>query len=369
MSSLAGHLRACGVPAPEAKARRLAVAVHRHGALHWDDLGLGRRSRPAVERAVRFGPLLSVVGRRIAEDGTTKLLFETTDGHRVEAVLIPNRGNWTACLSSQVGCALGCTFCATGRLGLTRNLTAGEMTESLVHLQADRGVRVTDVVFMGQGEPLHAYDAVMDACVNLADDLGHMLSRRRITVSTSGLAPEMRRYTDEQRPWRLHLSLHSAVQATRERLMPIARRHPLSDVLDALRDHQRRGRRKWVTLQYVALPGINLDDEHVDALGEQLAGLRYILNVIPWNEFSGTDLADAGFRAPSWDEVKDFTTRLRRLGCPVKIRYSAGKREGMGCGQLSAESLDVRPAGGHMTTRPGIFSPTLPRGPGQEVGT
>lgn len=333
----------------------MAVAIHQRGATSLVDTGFGRRTARWIEEAFDLRPLLTIHTRKDAEDGATKWVLEARDGHRFEVVAIPNRGNWTVCLSSQVGCGLACTFCATGKVGLIRDLTAGEITESLVIAERERGIRATDVVFMGQGEPLHAYESVMTAATNLNDDLGHRISRRRITVSTSGLVPEIHRYTDERRPWRLHLSLHSAVQETRERLMPIARSHRLPELIEAFRRDQRERQVKWVTLQYVALPGVNLDDDHVDALGRELAGLRYILNVIPWNEFSG--VPDGGFRAPTWAEVKDFTTRLRRLDCPVKIRYSAGKRDGMGCGQLSADTFDVDTEAGHMATAPGIFSP------------
>jgi adenine C2-methylase RlmN of 23S rRNA A2503 and tRNA A37 len=126
--------------------------------------------------------------------------------------------------------------------------------------------------------------------------------------------------------------------------------HRLPEVLAAFREYQRAGAVPWITVQVTALPGVNMDDEHVDALGRELAGLRYIVNVIPWNDTGGE------FRAPTWAEVKDFTTRLRRLRCPVKIRYSAGKREGMGCGQLSAETMAFAAEAGHMVAPPGIFT-------------
>jgi 23S rRNA (adenine2503-C2)-methyltransferase len=165
-----------------------------------------------------------------------------------------------------------------------------------------------------------------------------------------GLPHAIRRFTRERRPWRLHVSLHAAIQATRERLVPLARRHPLPELLDAVRAFQAETGRRWVTFQVVAIPGVNMDDRHVAALGEALQGLRYILNVIPWNE------ADGPYRPPTWAEVKTFTTALRALRCPVKIRYSGGKQEGMGCGQLSAEQVAAPATGGHLLAPPGIFS-------------
>lgn len=343
-------LAAAGLERPARRAQHLAVRVHRHGAATWEELEIGRRARDRLERHFEFGPLLEHAGERVAGDGTRKDLFRLRSGEVVETVLLRNLVGRTLCVSSQAGCGLGCTFCATGRIGWARNLTAGEITESVVCAQHLAGRRVSDVVFMGQGEPLQNYDAVMDACTNLNHERGAGISKRRITVSTVGLVPQIRRFTRERRPWRLHLSLHAALQETRERLVPVARRHPLPELLDALREFQRVSGRPWVTLQYVAIPDVNMDEEHVDALERELAGLRYILNVIPWNE------TGSGYRPPSWAEVKAFTTRLRRLRCPVKIRYSGGKREGMGCGQLTAEQVRVAPSGGHLSAPPGIFT-------------
>ena len=354
VSALPDRLRAAGIGMPGPLARQLIWKIHGTGALDWDELGLGRLRQAMLRARFRFGAQLAPESVREAADGTRKFAFRLTTGEVIEAVFIRNRDNRTLCLSSQAGCAMGCTFCATGALGLLRQMTPGEITEARVRIEAVTRERVTDVVFMGMGEPLHNYDAVMIACENLNCTDAAPISRKRLTVSTSGLTPAIRRFTDESRPWRLHLSLHSAIQEVRERIMPIARLHPLPELIDAMRAFQARSGRKWVTLQYVTLPGVNMDDAHVDALQRELRGLRYILNVIPWNETGGA------FRSPTWAEVKEFTTRLRRLGCPVKVRYSAGKREGMGCGQLSAETVaatqDRSAAGGHMLAPPGVFT-------------
>ncbi|MEM8885631.1 MAG: radical SAM protein [Planctomycetota bacterium] len=330
----------------EEYARRLTVAMHRHGAWDWDDLRLKSAKRAALEEVARFGPLLTPVHTRVADDGTRKDLYRLGSGDVVETVRIRNLKNPSLCVSSQAGCALRCTFCATGRLGLLQHMTPGEITESVLR----QPTPVQDVVFMGQGEPLHNYDAVMTAAINLQHHLGACLSRKKITISTVGLIPQIERYTREERPWRMHLSLHSAIQETREQLIPAARANPLPDLLDAMRRFQVTRGWPWITLQYVAIPGVNMDDDHVDALQEQLAPLRVILNVIPWNE------TGSGYRAPSWAEVKAFTTKLRRLDCPVKIRYSGGKQEGMGCGQLSGEAIATPATGGHLTAPPGNFT-------------
>jgi 23S rRNA (adenine2503-C2)-methyltransferase len=353
VTALAAKLESAGFENAAPLAHRLGIAVHRDGAMAIDELSVGRATRERLAAEFRFEPLLAPGGTRGGTDGATKkYMFRLASGESVESVLIRHWDNHTLCVSSQAGCAMACTFCATGTMGLLRDLTPGEITEQVVRVQKDAGVRVTDVVFMGMGEPLHNYDAVMHACENLNERAGHGIARKRITVSTAGLVPGIRRFTAEQQRARLHLSLHSAIQATRERLMPIARVHPLPELLDAMREHQRELSVKWLTFQYVAIPGVNMDQDHVDAMRDQLTGMRYILSVIPWND------TGAAFRAPSWDEVKEFTTRLRALACPVKVRYSAGKTDGMGCGQLSAETLRTVPAqaGSHMAAPPGIFT-------------
>lgn len=348
--ALGAAFAAAGVRAPDLFARDVALAVHQRGAFRWEDLPLGREAKGRLQAQLRFGPLLGEGSAAQAADGTRKYVFPAADGAAVEAVLIRNLKAVTLCLSSQAGCALGCTFCATGAIGLRRNLTAGEILESLARVERDLRGRVSDVIFMGQGEPFHNYDAVMDACTTLNHPHGPSLSKKRISVSTAGLTPQIRRYAAERRPYRLYLSLHSAVEETRRKLMPVARVHPLPDLLDAMREYQRLCRVPWVTLQYVVLPDVNTDARHVEALREHLRGLRCILNVIPWNDTGGA------FRAPTWAEVREFADRLRSLGCPVKTRYSAGKQEGMGCGQLTAGILPLEPRGGHIDAPWGIYT-------------
>jgi 23S rRNA (adenine2503-C2)-methyltransferase len=351
--ALPERLAAAGVTNPTGAAGVIGLAIHRDNALSIDEIPVGKDTRKRLAEHFDFAPLLSPMGRRVGGDGATvKSMFRLRSGESIEAVLIRHWDDHTLCVSSQAGCAMACSFCATGTMGLLRHLTPGEITEQVVRVQKDAGVRVTDVVFMGMGEPLHNYDATMDACTNLNERWGHGVARKRITVSTAGLVPGIRRFTAEKQRWRLHLSLHSAIQATRERIMPIAKVHPLPELVEAMREHQRELSVKWLTFQYVAIPGVNMHQDHVDAMAEQLTGLRYILNVIPWND------TGASFRPPSWDEVKEFTTRLRALNCPVKVRYSAGKQDGMGCGQLSAETVAAAAplAGSHMAAPPGIFT-------------
>ncbi|MCE9636823.1 MAG: 23S rRNA (adenine(2503)-C(2))-methyltransferase RlmN [Planctomycetes bacterium] len=354
VTRLAAELESRGFEKAAPRAHQLGIAIHRDGARSFDELPrleFGREFRRKLEESFELTPrIVESQIRRASDAHTTKWLVRLAGGDAVEFVMIKHWDDHTLCVSSQAGCAMGCTFCATGTMGLRRNLAAGEITEAIVHAERETGKRITDVVFMGMGEPLHNYDSVMTACVNMNERGGHGISRRRITISTVGLPHAIRRMTSERRIWRMHVSLHSAVQETRERIIPVAKLYQLPDLLDAVREHQAAMKVKWVTLQYVALPGVNMDEAHVEALGRELNGIKYILNVIPWN-----DTGTGGFRAPTWDEVRAFTGRLRSLNCPVKVRYSAGKREGMGCGQLAAETRSVVPSG-HMIAPPGIFS-------------
>jgi 23S rRNA (adenine2503-C2)-methyltransferase len=345
------------------------VALYREGALSREEqiekAGIGRRRLAAVEAALRLGPLLELK-RRIAsrEDGSARLVLSVSrlDGKvAVEAVTVPRRNDLALCLSSQAGCALACSFCATGILGFRGNLTAGEIVEQHAWARRTARRRPTDVVFMGMGEPLLNYDAVLEAAYRLTKAEGAQISPRRIVISTAGIIPRIRQYAREGHPFQLFFSLTSAVPDRRRKLMPIEGSYPLPELMDAIREYlASRRRNKRATLEYVAIPGENMGREDVEALAELVRGLPCIINVIPYNA------TKAGFRPPTWAEVKVFTTALRRLEVPVKIRYSGGKTVGAGCGQLAADELPgdelstnlpaSEECGGHMAAPPGIFS-------------
>jgi 23S rRNA (adenine2503-C2)-methyltransferase len=322
-----GLARALGIEL--ADARRILGAV----------VGRGRPLREArnVRREVldRAAALSQVRLHREAvadaADGFRKYLFRLPDGARVEAVRIPLFDtHHTLCLSSQVGCALGCAFCATGRLGLTRNLEAWEMVAQFLEVRADSTRRITGAVFMGQGEPFHNYDAVLQAAYVLCDPAGGRVDGRRISISTAGVVPMIRRYTREGHKFRLCVSLNAALPEKRAALMPIERGHPLDELVDAVREHAAaRGR---VTLEYVMLGGVNVGEEDAAALGRLLAGLPVRLNPIDVNDATGR------FRPPSPEEWRAFRDALARHlpGQPVVRRYSGGKDEHAACGMLAA---------------------------------
>ena len=262
---------------------------------------------------------LSEVARVDAKDGFRRYLFELADGARVETVRIPLYDtHHVVCLSSQAGCALGCTFCATGALGLTRSLASWEIVRQLQRVRADSVRPVTGVVFMGQGEPFQNYEAVLDAAYALCDPSGARIDARRISISTAGVTPMIRRYTAEGHKFRLCVSLNAALPEKRRALMPIERGFPLPELADAIREHAaRRGR---VTLEYVMISGVNVGDEDAAALGALLRGIPVRLNPIAVNDASGR------FRPPGEVEWNRFRDALARElpGQPVVLRYSGG---------------------------------------------
>ena len=296
--------------------------------------GLGRRRRALVEECFDDATL-ELVERRPSADRSVRHVFRLGDGRLVESVLLWHHGLWTACVSSQAGCALACEFCATGMIGLERDLEAWEIVDQVIQVGRLAGVRVSDVVFMGMGEPLMNETAVYRAAEILNHAEGPQISRKRLTISTAGVVPAIRRFIDERQRWRLVFSLSSAVPEKRARLMPIQRRWGFDALLDAVRAYEAFRRGKHVTLEYVAIRNLTMGDDDVDAVREHLTDFNCILNVIPYNPVGAGDL-----EAPTDAEVRAFTAKLRPVGVPVKIRQSGGRDDLAGCGQLGRALMD-----------------------------
>ena len=266
-------------------------------------------------------------------DGFVKLLLRSPDGALSEAVRIPleKDGAFTVCLSSQVGCAMACVFCATGKLGLTRNLATWEIVAAFCAVR-DRlpdGARLTGAVFMGQGEPLHNYDAVIAAAQILSSPNGGRLRAENISISTVGLVPAIRRYTAEGHRYRLVVSLTSAIAARRKALLPVTRKYGLPELAAAIREYT-EARRERITLAWVLIGGVNDGADEVEALRELLADTPYKLNLIDVN-------ADE-FARSSPDELSRFRDLLRTLGQPVVRRYSGGQNRDAACGMLASRA-------------------------------
>ena len=295
----------------------------------WTDLP--RSVREAVGQDTRVDPG-RIVRRTEARDGTVKALIGLADGQAVEAVSMVQRGRVTFCLSSQVGCALACDFCLTGRMGLTRHLTPGEIAGQVALLQDDRAQADPgfNVVFMGMGEPLHNYDGVLGAFRLLTDPEGFALSRRRVTVSTSGLAPAIERLATEPERPRLAVSLNATTDALRDRLMPINQRYPIERLLSACRRFAEVSGERF-TFEYVLLSGVNDGDDDVRRLAALLRRVPAKVNLIPFNPVPGK----LPYVPPARERVLAIRDRLLSARLPASIRWSRGAEARAACGQLA----------------------------------
>jgi 23S rRNA (adenine2503-C2)-methyltransferase len=278
---------------------------------------------------------LETVDRLASSDGeTSKVLLRSTDGQAIEAVLMRYHTRRTACISTQAGCAMGCVFCATGQMGLRRNLTAGEIVEqvlSFARALSEEDDRLTNVVVMGMGEPLHNYDATMNALDRLNDPEGFNFGARRFTVSTVGLVPKIRQFTAERRPYNLAVSLHAATDALRSELLPIARRYPLDVLLEACREYTLASGRR-ITFEWALVDGVNDGPDEAQTLGRLLAGMLCHVNLIPLNPTRGYDGAPT-----TLERAEAFRRLLEQQGIACTIRVRRGIDIQAGCGQLAAE--------------------------------
>lgn len=308
---------------------------------------LPKALRERLEKQLRLFST-RVAARQTAADGTEKLLLQLGDGQRIECVLLRGeRGHRTACISTQVGCPIGCAFCASGLDGLVRNLSAGEIVEQLLHL--DRLLepleRLSHVVVMGIGEPLANLAALLPALRRVAADKGLRIGWRRITISTAGLPEGMRRLAAHRPACHLAVSLHAPDDELRDRLVPVNRRIGIAAILAAADDYfQQTGRR--VTYEYVLLAGVNDQPEHARKLAALLQGRAALVNLIPYNPVAGLP-----FRRPAEQAVAEFAEQLRRGGLNVQVRHRKGHEIHAACGQLrrglaqDISRLDDLPAG------------------------
>lgn len=329
---LAEHLRAQGVGVRDGEARRLLAHALANGR---DGYPTSRPVPKSVEKAMEVcvdrRPIEIVERVTDPSDGFVKYLFRLADGALAEAVRIPleKEGCFTVCLSSQAGCAMGCDFCATGRMGLTRHLEAWEIVAQFLAVRDEAPGIVTGAVFQGQGEPLHNYANVMRAADILSHPCGGRIAAKAITISTVGLVPAIQRIAREKPPYRLIISLTSAIDERRRVLVPKAAAWPVSELAGAVRDYQRSigGR---VTIAWVVLGGINTGSDEVEALRSLFDGVPLRLNLIDVN-----DARPDGYRRAGDDELARFRDGLRTLGIPVVRRYSGGAARHAACGMLA----------------------------------
>jgi 23S rRNA (adenine2503-C2)-methyltransferase len=322
------------------RARQIFRWIYRHGVTDLDamtDLPRERRTALADEVAIRTP---AIVEREKSADGTEKLLLELADGRRIESVFIPDTPSMTFCISTQVGCAMACAFCLTGKMGLVRNLTAGEIVGQvrvLVDAVHMRGKRF-NIVLMGMGEPLHNYDETMKALRILADEDGLAVSPRRVTLSTVGLLPALERLATEPIMPNLAISLHAPDDATRGQLVPINKKYGVGDIISACKRFPLK-RRNRITFEYVLLAGVNDAPEDARRLARLLAGVKSKVNLIPLNAAAGI-----AFERPSDETVDRFARILAEHHLTVSVRKSRGRDIRAACGQLIVEGQRRSPA-------------------------
>ncbi|HJP39048.1 MAG TPA: 23S rRNA (adenine(2503)-C(2))-methyltransferase RlmN [Gammaproteobacteria bacterium] len=317
------------------RARQMMQWMYARSVLRLDDMtDLSKTLRHTLGDRVEFG-LPEVQERHQAVDGVIKWQLKAGDSQAIETVFIPEEGRGTLCVSAQVGCAMDCPFCATGRQGFNRNLSAAEIVGQVMlarqELDSVAGPRISNVVFMGMGEPLANLRAVVKAVDILLDDFGFGLSRRRVTVSTSGLVPQLRKLGAASNV-ALAVSLHAPDDVLRDVLVPINRRHPIAELLEACWNYARTANLKDVTFEYVMLAGVNDSTEQARKLARLLVNRPAKVNLIPFNPFPGSDFARS-----SQAVVNQFRQILLDAGIMTVTRKTRGDDIAAACGQLAGQ--------------------------------
>ena len=318
---------------PRFHARQIFAWIYAKGVTDFDKMtNLSRPLRADLAEHFRISTP-AVVGKDMSSDGTVKFLLALEDQRRIESVFIPDTPSQTFCVSTQVGCAMKCGFCLTGKMGLVRNLTAGEIAGQVRVLAGELGLRDSkfNIVLMGMGEPLHNYDNTMKALRMLNDEHGLAVSPKRVTLSTVGVLPALERLANEPLMPNLAISLHATTEDQRDALVPVNRKYGLEDILAAARKFPAR-RRNRITFEYVLLRGVNDTPDDARRLVRLLGNIRCKVNLIPLNEAAGI-----AFQRPSDDRVNAFARILADAGVTVSVRKSRGRDIRAACGQLIVE--------------------------------
>lgn len=276
-----------------------------------------------------------IVHTQKSPDKTVKFLIELRDGRRVESVLIPFQKKYTLCLSSQVGCAMGCSFCFTGKQGFHRHLKTEEIIGQFLGVQHWLSEHrpddnfISNLVYMGQGEPLHNFEAVRDSAKIFISQHGLSVADHKITVSTAGFLPGLERWKAEMPSVNVALSLHSPRSEVRSELIPLNRKYPISDILNVIREIP-QGKKRFATFEYLLIDGLNDSLEDAHRTGQLLKGHKAFINLIPFNPFPGSH-----YKRPSMEKMKAFKQGLERYGFPVTLRTTKGDEIFAACGQLN----------------------------------
>lgn len=317
------------------RAKQIFVRLYQRGAKDFNEMSdLPTSLRQTLRNKFRISTY-DIIKRQISKlDGTRKYLFGLEDGETIEAVLIPTEKRNTVCLSSQVGCTFGCKFCASGLAGIKRNLRSSEILDQVLGVLDDlKSNRINNIVMMGMGEPLANYDNVMKAISILNSPFGFGIGARKITVSTAGYIPGIRRFMDEKAQIELSVSLHSANDEVRSRLTPINKKYPLVELMKVCRDYVEE-KRRIITFEYVLIKDVNTSREDAVTLLKLLKGLPCKVNLIPFNPVSNFD-----FLPPSNKDVKEFQKILENNGINSTIRTQRGADIDAACGQLRLHEI------------------------------
>ena len=338
----------CGFP--KYRAAQLLDWIYQKNVLVWDEIkNLPKDALQKLSETIRLTSLESVEEKKAKTGGPTKLLFKTEDGHFLESVLISKKDapdlredekavvqgrRETICVSTQLGCKVQCAFCASGQGKFTRNLTAGEIVEQVARIARMTGQKITNVVFMGMGEPLDNYEATLKAVRILIEPWGFAFGARRVTVSTSGITPKILEFVKAvDGRVRLSVSLHSSIDEVRSSLVPINRRYPLKELVSALRKVNQDLKRE-ITFEYTLIAGVNDTEEEAEGVAILAKPLRAKINVIPYNP-----IAEFPHKAPTPEAAEHFCDQLERRGLRVTLRQTAGRDIDAACGQLRLDRM------------------------------
>ncbi|MGI3186580.1 23S rRNA (adenine(2503)-C(2))-methyltransferase RlmN [Nioella aestuarii] len=361
---LRAALIAAGTPEKQAKMRvnQIWQWVYHWGVRDFDVMTNLAKSYRADLAAHFVIEVPEVVSRNVSADGTRKYLVRIAGGHEVEVVYIPETDRGTLCISSQVGCTLTCSFCHTGTQKLVRNLTAGEIVGQVMVARddlgewpepgegtGDNGPRLlSNIVLMGMGEPLYNFENVRDAMKIAMDPEGISLSRRRITLSTSGVVPEIAR-TAEEIGCMLAISFHATEDQTRDKLVPINKRWPIAELLDALRAYPKLSNSERITFEYVMLKDVNDTDEDARRLVKLIKGIPAKINLIPFNEWPG-----APYERSDWERIEKFADIIYKAGYASPIRTPRGEDIMAACGQLKSATERARKSRAQIAAEAGL---------------
>ncbi|HCJ62654.1 MAG: 23S rRNA (adenine(2503)-C(2))-methyltransferase RlmN [SAR116 cluster bacterium] len=344
---LAVFLESLGVPEKQTRMRanQLWGWIYNHGATEFTAMSnIAKGLQDNLQMRARIGRP-SIVSKQASEDGTRKYLLQLDDGNLIETVYIPETDRGTLCISSQVGCTLNCTFCHTGTQKLVRNLTPGDIIAQILVARDDLGEwpspndgsrLISNIVLMGMGEPLYNYDHVASAMNIVMSPDGIALSKRRITLSTSGIVPEMARCGEELNV-NLAISLHAVRDDLRNELVPINKKYPLAQLMDACRNYPGLSNARRITFEYVMLKNVNDSLDDAKALVKLIEGIPAKINLIPFNPWPGT-----AYECSDWAQIEKFGDYVNRAGYASPIRMPRGRDIMAACGQLKSASQRAR---------------------------